>query len=68
MSHTVADPESFLWVGTQYKNSAPQYATVLATVLSYLCHRESRVVLGLLKTLLGPPLVTYLAEHVTVEV
>jgi hypothetical protein len=52
----VADPELFLWVGTQYRNSAPQYATVLATVLCYLGHRESRVVLGLPKTLLGPPL------------
>jgi hypothetical protein len=52
----VADPESFLWVGTQYRNSAPQYATVLATMLRYLGHRESEVVLGLPKTLLGPPL------------
>jgi hypothetical protein len=56
--HPVADPESFLWVGTQYRNSAPQYATVLATVLRYLGHRESGVVLGLPKTLLGPPLTT----------
>jgi hypothetical protein len=52
----VAVPESFFLVGTQYRNSALQYATVLATVLRYLGHRESRVVLGLPKTLLGPPL------------
>jgi hypothetical protein len=58
----VADPESFLWVGTQYRNSAPQYATILATVLRYLGHRESGVVLGLLKTLLGPPLITSALE------
>jgi hypothetical protein len=55
---SVADPESFLWVGTQYRNSAPQYATVLATVLRYLGHRKSGVVLGLPKTWLGPPLPT----------
>jgi hypothetical protein len=48
----VADPESFLWVDTQYRNIALQFATVLR----YLSHRESRVVLGLPKTLLGPPL------------
>jgi hypothetical protein len=54
----VADPESFHWVGIQYRNSAPQYATVLATVLRYLGRRESGVVLGLPKTRLGPPLRT----------
>jgi hypothetical protein len=54
--HPVADPESFVWVGTQYRNSAPQYATVLATVLRYIGHRKSGVVLGLFKTRLGPPL------------
>jgi hypothetical protein len=53
---TVADPESFHWVGIQYKNSALQYATVLTTVLRYLGRRESGVVLGLPGTWLGPPL------------
>jgi hypothetical protein len=53
---SAADPESFHWVGIQYRNSAPQYATVLATVLRYLGRRESGVVLGLPKTRLGPPL------------
>jgi hypothetical protein len=43
----VADPESFHWVGIQYRNSALQYATVLTTVLRYLGRRESGVVLGL---------------------
>jgi hypothetical protein len=52
----VADPESFHWVGIQYRNSAPQYATVLATVLHYLGRRKSRVVLSLPRTQLGPPL------------
>jgi hypothetical protein len=52
----VADPESFHWVGIQYRNSASQYATVLATVLRYLGRQESGVVLGLPKTRLGPPL------------
>jgi hypothetical protein len=55
-SLAVADPESFYWVGIQYRNSAPQYATVLTIVLRYLGHRESRVVLGLPETWLGPPL------------
>jgi hypothetical protein len=41
-------------VGTQYRNSASHYATVLC----YLGHRESGVVLGLPKTLLDPPLAT----------
>jgi hypothetical protein len=58
VSLPVADPESFVWVGTQYRNSAPQYATVLATVLRYLGHRKSGVVLSLPKTRLGPPLVS----------
>jgi hypothetical protein len=31
MSHAVADPESFHWVGIQYRNSALQYDTVLTT-------------------------------------
>jgi hypothetical protein len=52
----VADPESFHWVGIQYRNSALQYATVLTTVLRYLGRRESGVVLGLPETWLGPPL------------
>jgi hypothetical protein len=54
--HLLADPESFHWVGIQYRNSAPQYATVLTTVLRYLGRRESGVVLGLPETWLGPPL------------
>jgi hypothetical protein len=57
----VADLESFHWVDIQYRNSAPQYATVLTTVLRYLGRRESRVVLGLPETWLGPPL-----EHLVV--
>jgi hypothetical protein len=56
-SEPVADPESFHWVGIQYRNSAPQYATVFATVLRYLGRRKSRVVLSLPRTQLGPPLV-----------
>jgi hypothetical protein len=52
----VADPESFHWVSIQYRNSASQYVTVLATVLRYLGRWESGVVLGLPKTWLGPPL------------
>jgi hypothetical protein len=58
---TVADPESFHWVGIQYRNSAPQYATVLATVLRYLGRQESEVVLGLPKTRLGPPLMPHIS-------
>jgi hypothetical protein len=54
----VADPESFHWVGIQYRNSAPQYATVLTIMPRYLGRRESGVVLGLPKTWLGPPLGT----------
>jgi hypothetical protein len=53
---SVADPESFHWVGIQYRNSAPQYAIVLTTVLRYLGRRKSRVVLSLPRTQLGPPL------------
>jgi hypothetical protein len=52
----VADPESFHWVGIQYRNSALQYAIVLTTVLRYLGRRESGVVLSLPETWLGPPL------------
>jgi hypothetical protein len=55
-TEAVADPESFHWVGIQYRNSAPQYATVLTAVLRYLGRRESGVVLGLPETWLGPPL------------
>jgi hypothetical protein len=50
-------PESFHWVGIQYRNNAPQYVTVLATVLRYLGRRKSRVVLSLPRTQLDPPLV-----------
>jgi hypothetical protein len=65
--YPVADPESFHWVDIQYRNSAPQYATVLATVLRYLGRQESGVVLGLPKTRLGPPLYVSTPAY-TVEV
>jgi hypothetical protein len=60
---SVADPESFHWVGIQYRNSAPQYAIVLVTVLRYLGRRKSRVVLSLPRTQLGPPLRGIEEEH-----